>query len=205
MRHASHLPPAPGCPCRRLTGRPVRADASVHPQAVLFDRDGTLVVDVPYNGDPDLVQPVPGARAALDRLRAAGVPTALVSNQSGIARGLLTREQVDAVNDRLEELVGPLGPVFVCEHGPDDGCGCRKPAPGMVLAAASALGVHPADCALVGDIGADVGAATAAGARAVLVPTPVTRVEEVDAARAAGVPVAADLGAAVDLLLGEQP
>ena len=95
--------------------------ASARPAAVLFDRDGTLVVDVPYNGDPDLVQPVPGARAALDRLRAAGVPTALVSNQSGIARGLLTRAQVDAVNARLEELVGPLGPVFVCEHGPGDG------------------------------------------------------------------------------------
>jgi histidinol-phosphate phosphatase family protein len=177
--------------------------ASARPAAVLFDRDGTLVVDVPYNGDPDLVQPVAGARAALDRLRAAGVPTALVSNQSGIARGLLTRTQVDAVNARLAELVGPLGPVFVCEHGPDDGCGCRKPAPGMVLAAAGALGVDPADCALVGDIGADVGAATAAGARAVLVPTPVTRVEEVDAARAAGVPVAADLSAAVALLLGD--
>ena len=75
----------------------------------------------------------------------------------------------------------------------------------MVLAAAGALGVDPADCALVGDIGADVGAATAAGARAVLVPTPVTRTEEVDAAREAGVPVAADLGAAVALLLGDPP
>ena len=176
--------------------------ASARPAAVLFDRDGTLVVDVPYNGDPDLVQPVPGAREALDRLRAAGVPTALVSNQSGVARGLLTRGQVDAVNARLEALVGPLGPVFVCEHGPDDGCGCRKPAPGMVLAAAEALGVDPADCALVGDIGADVGAAAAAGARAVLVPTPVTRAQEVEDARAAGVPVVADLGAAVSLLLG---
>ena len=179
--------------------------ASPRPAAVLFDRDGTLVVDVPYNGDPELVQPVAGAREALDRLRAAGVPTALVSNQSGIARGLLTREQVDAVNARLEHLVGPLGPVFVCEHGPGDGCACRKPAPGMVLAAAEALGVDPADCALVGDIGADVGAATAAGARAVLVPTPVTRTEEVDAARAAGVPVADDLAAAVALLLGDGP
>jgi len=181
----------------------VRADtAAGRPAAVLFDRDGTLVVDVPYNGDPGRVLPVAGARKALDRLRAAGVPTALVTNQSGIARGLLTRQQVDAVNTRLEELIGPLGPVFVCEHGPDDGCTCRKPAPGMVLAAASALGVEPAQCALVGDIGADVGAATAAGARAVLVPTAATRTEEVDAAREAGVPVAADLSAAVTLLIG---
>ena len=175
--------------------------APARTSAVLFDRDGTLVVDVPYNGDPDLVQPVAGARAALDRLRAAGVPTAVVTNQSGIARGLLTRAQVDAVNARLQELVGPLGPVFVCEHGSDDGCGCRKPQPGMVLAAAAALGVAPEHCTVVGDIGADVGAARAAGARAVLVPTDATRAEEVEQARAAGVPVVADLASAVDLLL----
>jgi histidinol-phosphate phosphatase family protein len=172
---------------------------------VLFDRDGTLVVDVPYNGDPDLVQPVPGARAALDRLRAAGVPTAVVSNQSGIARGLLTRPQVDAVHARLAELIGPLGPVFVCEHGPDDGCPCRKPAPGMVLAAARALDVEPQECVVIGDIGADVGAAHGAGARAVLVPTAVTRAEEVEAARQRGVPVVVDLAQAVDLLLGPVP
>ncbi len=164
---------------------------------MLFDRDGTLVVDVPYNGDPALVQPVPQAAAALARLRAAGVRTAVVTNQSGIARGLLTRAQVDAVHARLAELVGDLGPVFVCEHGPDDGCACRKPRPGLVLQAAAALGVPPAECAVVGDIGADVGAALAAGARPVLVPTAVTRAEEV----AAAPEVVADLAAAVDLLL----
>jgi histidinol-phosphate phosphatase family protein len=167
------------------------------PAAVLFDRDGTLVRDVPYNGDPSRVEPMPGAQAALDRLRSAGVPTAVVSNQSGVARGLLTRQQVDAVNERVEAVLGPLGPFLVCEHGPDDGCGCRKPAPGMVHEAARALGVDPADCALIGDIGADVGAALAAGARPVLVPTPVTRQEEVDAAPE----VAADLLSAVALLL----
>jgi histidinol phosphatase-like enzyme len=90
--------------------------------------------------------------------------------------------------------------VFVCPHGPDDGCACRKPAPGLVLQAARWLGVDPARCALVGDIGADVGAAQAAGARAVLVPTPVTRPEEVAAAPA----VAPDLAAAVALLLGDR-
>jgi D-glycero-D-manno-heptose 1,7-bisphosphate phosphatase len=106
------------------------------PAAVLFDRDGTLVHDVPYNGDPALVRPVDGAAEALRRLRDAGIPTAVVSNQSGIARGLLTAAQVDAVNARLEELVGPLGPVLYCPHGADDGCRCRKPAPGLVLQAA---------------------------------------------------------------------
>jgi D-glycero-D-manno-heptose 1,7-bisphosphate phosphatase len=169
------------------------------PLAVLFDRDGTLVHDVPYNGDPARVQPVDGAAEALRRLREAGVRTAVVSNQSGIARGLLSPAQVDAVNARLEELVGPLGPVLYCPHSPDDGCGCRKPAPGLVLRAAERLGVPPERCAVVGDIGADVGAALAAGARPVLVPTPVTRAEEV----ATAPEVAPDLLSAVDLLLGD--
>ena len=168
---------------------------------MLLDRDGTLILDVPYNGDPDLVKPFPRAREALDRLRAAGVSLAVVSNQSGVARGLLSADQVSAVNRRVDDLLGPLGPFGVCPHAPADGCGCRKPAPGLVLEAAAALGVAPERCAVVGDIGADVEAARAAGARGVLVPTPATRREEVDAAPE----VARDLGAAVDLLLGSAP
>jgi len=171
---------------------------SAPPSAVLLDRDGTLVLDVAYNGDPQLVQPLPGVRAALDRLRAAGVLLAVVSNQSGVARGLLTSAQVAAVNRRVEELLGPLGPFLTCEHGPDEGCGCRKPAPGLVLRACEELGVAPADAAVVGDIGSDVAAAAAAGARGVLVPTAATRRSEVEAAAE----VAPTLGAAVDLLLG---
>jgi histidinol-phosphate phosphatase family protein len=171
------------------------------PAAVLFDRDGTLVEDVPYNGDPALVRPMPGAPAAIDRLRSAGVPTAVVSNQSGVARGLLTPDDVAAVNRRVEELLGPLGPWAWCPHGPADGCDCRKPAPGLILRAAAELGVDPQRCAVIGDIGADVEAARAAGARAVLVPTARTRVEEV----AAAPEVAPDLEAAMDLLLGGRP
>jgi histidinol-phosphate phosphatase family protein len=168
------------------------------PRAVLFDRDGTLVVDVPYNGDPGRVVAMAGAREAVARLRAAGVATAVVSNQSGVARGLIRGEQVAAVNRRVEELVGPVGPWFVCPHGPGDGCWCRKPAPGLIKAAAGELGVDPSDCVVVGDIGADMEAARAAGARAVLVPTGRTRREEVEAAPL----VAPDLIAAVELLLG---
>lgn len=171
------------------------------PAAVLLDRDGTLVIDVPYNGDPTRVLPVPGARSALDRLRAAGIPLAVVSNQSGIARGCLTAGQVEAVNARVEELLGPLGPFLYCPHGPEDGCACRKPAPGLLVAAAERLGVEPSACAVIGDIGADIQAALAVGARAVLVPTPATREEEV--ARAPE--VAADLADAVALLLGVGP
>ncbi|BBL81205.1 haloacid dehalogenase [Rubrobacter xylanophilus] len=168
------------------------------PEAVLFDRDGTLVLDVPYNGDPERVVPVPGARRALDRLRAAGVAVGVVSNQSGLARGLLTPRQVAAVNRRVEELLGPFGVWEICPHGPEDGCGCRKPAPGLVLRAAARLGADPRRCVVVGDIGADVEAARAAGARAILVPTPATRPEEV-----AAVPeVVPDLESAVDLVLG---
>jgi histidinol-phosphate phosphatase family protein len=168
------------------------------PKAVLFDRDGTLVVDVPYNGDPGRVVAMAGAREAVGRLRGAGVATAVVSNQSGVARGLIRGEQVAAVNRRVEQLVGPVGPWFVCPHGPQDGCGCRKPAPGLIEAAAGELGVDPSDCVVVGDIGSDMEAARAAGARAVLVPTERTRREEIEAAPL----VAPDLIAAVELLLG---
>lgn len=168
------------------------------PRVVLFDRDGTLVRDVPYNGNPALVDPFPQAEAVLRKLRSRGIRTGVVSNQSGLARGLLSRSQVDAVNARIDELLGPFDVWEICPHGPVDGCGCRKPEPGMIHSACARLGLRPAQAALIGDIGADVEAAAAAGARGVLVPTPVTRPEETAAAPL----VAADLAGAVDLLLG---
>jgi HAD superfamily hydrolase (TIGR01662 family) len=167
------------------------------PDLVLFDRDGTLVHDFPYNGDPAWVRPVDGAAEALDRLRARGVKVGVVSNQSGVARGIITEAQVRACMDRLEEVLGPFDVVRWCPHGPEDGCACRKPAPGMVKDACTTLGVDPARCVVVGDIGADVDAATAAGAVGVLVPTPVTRRAEVVAAPRA----AETLAAAVDDVL----
>jgi histidinol-phosphate phosphatase family protein len=152
------------------------------PEAVLFDRDGTLIEDVPYNGDPRRVRPRPSALAAVARLRRAGVRLAVVSNQSGIARALITDVDVRAVNERVEALLGPMGPWLWCPHAADEGCGCRKPAPGLVLDAARRLHVPPERCALIGDIGADVEAAAAAGARGVLVPTPRTLPAEIAAA-----------------------
>ncbi|WP_051109049.1 HAD-IIIA family hydrolase [Actinomadura flavalba] len=166
------------------------------PRAVLFDRDGTLVRDVPYNCDPAKVEPMPGAREALDAARALGLRTGVVSNQSGIARGLLTRAQAEAVNRRVEELLGPFDVWEMCPHGPGDGCACRKPAPGMVLTAASRLGAAPHECAVLGDIAADVAAAHAAGARAVLIPTPETLPGERSGTRRA-----TDLRHAIRLLL----
>jgi histidinol-phosphate phosphatase family protein len=122
----------------------------------------------------------------------------VVTNQSAVARGMVTREQVDAVNARVEHLLGPFDTWQVCPHGPGDGCPCRKPAPGMVVAAAADLGVRPYEVVVVGDIGSDVEAAHAAGARAVLVPNDRTLPAEVEAA-----PVRAEtLGEAVDLVLG---
>jgi histidinol-phosphate phosphatase family protein len=175
----------------------LRARRRAGAEAVLLDRDGTLIVDVPYNGDPEQVRAIPGAREALERLRRAGVPLAMVSNQSGVGRGLIEEADVAAVNRRVEELLGPLGPWLICPHTPDDGCECRKPGPGLVLQAAERLGVPAERCVLIGDIGADVDAARAAGARSVLVPTPRTRPEEVAAA-----PVTArTLGEAVELAL----
>jgi HAD superfamily hydrolase (TIGR01662 family) len=169
------------------------------PRAVLFDRDGTLVHDVPYNGDPSLVRPVAGARVALDRLRSRGIRLGVVSNQSGIGRGLLTPAQVAAVHARIADLLGPFDTWAVCPHAPADGCGCRKPAPGLIRAALAQLGLTARECVVVGDIGSDVEAARAAGVRAVLVPTAVTRSTEVRAAPE----VAGDLASAVDLLLAE--
>jgi HAD superfamily hydrolase (TIGR01662 family) len=167
------------------------------PDLVLFDRDGTLVHDFPYNGDPDWVRPVDGARDALDRLRARGVKVGVVSNQSGVARGIITAAQVDDCMRRLEELLGPFDTIQVCLHGPDDGCDCRKPAPGMVTAACAELGVDPARCVVIGDIGADVEAAASAGAVGMMVPTPVTRSAEI----AATDWVLASLTGAVDVVL----
>jgi histidinol-phosphate phosphatase family protein len=167
------------------------------PRAVLFDRDGTLVHDVPYNGDPARVVPVPSARYAVSRLRHRGIRLGVVSNQSGVARGILDARQVAEVNDEVERLLGPFDTWQVCPHGPTDGCACRKPAPGLVLQAARELGVRPQDCVVIGDIGADVLAARSAGAQAVLVPTEATRPDEV---RDAPV-VASDLRDAVDQLM----
>ncbi|MDT0566253.1 HAD family hydrolase [Streptomyces sp. DSM 3412] len=191
-----------GSAAQRDTPRPTaRAAGPVLPEAVLFDRDGTLVADVPYNGDPERVEPMPSAREAVAAVRARGVPVGVVSNQSGVARGLLTYRQVDAVRRRVEDLLGPFEVWAVCPHGPDDGCRCRKPAPGLVLAACDRLGVRARHTVVIGDIGTDLAAARAAGARGVLVPTPVTRPAEIaDADR-----VADDLLGAVRLVLGPEP
>jgi len=166
--------------------------------AVLFDRDGTLVEDVPYNGEPGLVRPLAYAREAVALVRRRGLPVAVVTNQSGIGRGLISAAQAERVNRRVGRLLGPFDAFVVCPHTAADRCGCRKPAPGMVRETARRLGVPPERCVLFGDIGADVEAARAAGARGVLVPTSATRRTEIAAAPER----AADLLSAVRSVLG---
>lgn len=172
------------------------------PLAVLLDRDDTLIVDGPYLNDPDGVRPVPGAGRALARLRGRGLLLGVVTNQSGVARGLISPAQLAAVNARVDEVLGPFGAWQVCVHGEADGCECRKPRPGMVLAAAAALGVPPQRCVMIGDTGGDVQAALAAHARAVLVPTSRTLPAEVEHARAHA-RVAETLDEAVSVVLRE--
>jgi HAD superfamily hydrolase (TIGR01662 family) len=141
----------------------------VKPCGVIFDRDGTIVIDVPYNGDPNAVAPVPGIEEALARLRAAGIPIGIVSNQSGVGRGMITIEQVEAVNRRIDELLGPFQAWVYCPHGPGDECECRKPKPKMIYDAARMMGVDPTCCVVVGDKKSDVEAARNAGANAIFV------------------------------------
>ncbi len=150
------------------------------PCAVLFDRDETIVVDVPFNGDPDRIEPAPDGRASLDRLRAAGLQLAVVSNQSGVGRGFITAADVDAVNRRIDELLGPFAGFFVCPHAVEDACECRKPKPKLILDAARALGVEPACCVVVGDRESDVEAARNAGAIPLKIDGPNGLAEAVD-------------------------
>jgi histidinol-phosphate phosphatase family protein len=167
---------------------------------ILFDRDGTLVRDVPYNGDPDRVELMPGAAQAVRALREAGYRLGVVSNQSGIGRGLVEAEAVARVNARVDELIGPFDTWQVCPHAPEDRCRCRKPGPGLIDSAAQALDTTPQRCVVIGDIGADVDAALSAGATGLLVPTEVTRAAEVAQAPA----VVGGLADAADWILARE-
>ncbi|MFD0777118.1 D-glycero-alpha-D-manno-heptose-1,7-bisphosphate 7-phosphatase, partial [Streptomonospora algeriensis] len=159
MALTSALIPPAAC-AQRLRGewrhRGARPHGARTVKAVLFDRDGTLVHDVPYNSDPARVRPRSDARAALDRVRSAGLRLGVVSNQSGIARGLITPDELAAVNAAVEDRLGPFDVWRVCTHSEDGGCTCRKPRPGLIRDAAADLGVRPQECAVIGDIGSDV-------------------------------------------------
>ena len=141
-------------------------------RAVFLDRDGTLIDDVGYIADAEEVRLVPGAAEALRALREAGFRLVVVSNQSGLGRGLVTQEQADAVHERfvreLESAGAGIDAAYYCPHAPQDDCDCRKPKPGMLLDAARDLGLDLERSFMVGNSEVDVGAGEAAGTRSIL-------------------------------------
>jgi D-glycero-D-manno-heptose 1,7-bisphosphate phosphatase len=147
---------------------------------VFFDRDGTLIENVPYNGDPEAVRPFAGARGGLDKLRARNIPLGVISNQSGISRGYFTREQAESVNRRVQELLGPFDVWLYCPHQPNDECECRKPKPKLILDAARELGVDPSCCVMVGDLPSDLEAARNAGALPIAIDENCSLVQAID-------------------------
>lgn len=169
--------------------------------AVFLDRDGTLMRDTGYVGDPALVEVYPGVAEALARLRAAGFQTVIVTNQSGIPRGYFTDEDFHKVQARFEELIGPglIDAVYYCAEHPDTATERRKPGPGMLLEAARDHGLDLARSWMVGDRAGDLEAGRRAGVRAILVRTG----EGTEADGAGAVHVAADFLAAVIFILGE--
>lgn len=143
--------------------------------AVLLDRDGCIIRERHYLHDPAGVELIPGALEGLRLLRDLGLPLVLVTNQSGVGRGLFRRADVQAVHARLEALLAEggvrLAGIYTCPHRPEDGCACRKPATGLAECAAQDLGLAPARCFVVGDKRCDVDLGLAWGARSLLVRT----------------------------------
>lgn len=125
--------------------------------AAFLDRDGTIIADQDYPGDPERVVLLPGAAAAVARFNRAGLPVLVVTNQSGIGRGYITEAQFRAVQARMEQLLAAEGArvdeILFCPHSPDETppCACRKPRTGLYLQAARERGVDLARSLYVGD------------------------------------------------------
>jgi histidinol-phosphate phosphatase family protein len=141
-------------------------------RAVFLDRDGTVNEEVGYLGRPEGLRLLPGVTAALAALQAAGWQLIIVSNQSGVGRGLFPQAAVEAVDARLRELLAAAGvrltASYYCPHAPWESCLCRKPAPGLLLRAAADLGIDLPRSYMVGDAPRDVAAGRAAGCRTIL-------------------------------------
>lgn len=142
---------------------------------VLIDRDGTINVEKHYLSDPDQLQLIPGVGAAIRALKAAGLGVAVITNQSGIARGYFDHARLDQIHARLAALLEAEGTgvdgIYLCPHGPDDDCACRKPLPGMVEQAVAEHGFDPARAFMIGDKEVDVELGRAVGAETFLVRT----------------------------------
>ena len=141
--------------------------------AVFLDRDGTVIVDHGYLDDADRVELLPGAAAALQRLRDAGFRLVLITNQSGIGRGYFGHDAVAEQHERLLGLLRECGveldAIGICPHEPDEKCDCLKPNPKMVLDAAAKKDLDLSRSYMVGHKPSDIGAGHAAGCRSILV------------------------------------
>ena len=178
--------------------------------AVFLDRDGTINVDTHYLRRIEDVELIPGVAEAIARLNAAGVPVIVVSNQSGIGRGLLTRTEYEAVRERIEELLARDGAridaTYICPHAPSpDGgaalCECRKPGTLLFRTAAAELSIDLSRSTFIGDRWRDVSPALELGARGILVPSLDTSAEDMSRARSRLL-VASTLAQAVERTLG---
>ena len=169
--------------------------------AVFLDRDGTLMHEVHYCKDPALVRLIPGAREALLRLQSAGFRLVIITNQSGIARGMMTAEDFQAVQWRLLELLGSnlIDATYMCPDGPDAPSERRKPAPGMVFDAVRDLELEVSRSWFIGDRQVDVQCGLNAGARSILVRTGHGHGEDAAGAHF----VAKDIASAADFILSE--
>ena len=144
-------------------------------RAVFLDRDGTLIVERHYLSNPDDVELTHGAGEGLRLLRDAGCRFILITNQSGVGRGMFSKEDVDRVHVRLAELLEAEGVlldgIFYCPHAPEAECDCRKPKTGLVRQAEETLGIKldGPNVVMIGDKPADVELGRAIGARTILV------------------------------------
>ena len=143
---------------------------------VILDRDGVINRDsAAFVKTPDEWRPLPGSIAAIAALSQAGFTVAVASNQSGLARGLLDRKALRAMHRKLRRLVatqgGRVDRIVVCPHGPDDGCACRKPKPGLLERLGRHYGRSLSGVPVIGDSLRDLEAAAAAGASPILVRT----------------------------------
>ena len=173
--------------------------------AVFLDRDDTLIENIPYLGNPSQVRLMPGAAEACQKLRLAGYPLFVVSNQSGVGRGLITKQQVQAVDRKMESLLGGDGVIagyYHCYAAPGDPYDeRRKPSPAMLLEASREHGLDLARSTMVGNRLSDVQAGLRAGCAAILLNLHVPKEEKSEAAKTASF-VAADWNSAVQWIQG---
>jgi len=180
---------------------------TANPRAVFFDRDDTLIRNVPYLGDPAGVEVLPGVPEALGRLKAAGFLLLVVSNQSGVGRGLITEAQVAAVNDAMEEQIGRglIGGYYLSYADPSDPLGTpdRKPSPALLFRAREELGIDLSLSFMVGDKRIDMECGRNAGCRTAFVRTG-THHSEVAGGEELADFAADDMSAVADWILNRQ-